>query len=397
MSDQGILIVGGGLAAQRCAETLRSCGYDGAVRMVCAEPDAPYDRPPLSKEVLAGSVDDESVAYRPAWWYEEKQVDLLLGARAKAIDPVARTVRLEFGVELGYEKLLIATGSAARELPLLRGYENVHSLRTIADSRRLREELVPGARLAIVGAGFIGQEVAATARRLGVAVTMIEALDTPLLPILGEEIGAWFADLHRDEGVTVLTGAMLEGARGNRRVEELVLAGGRTVGCDAVLVGVGTAPATAWLRGSGLDESGIRTDASGRSPHPGIFAAGDASVPFDPRFGAHARTEHWNAAAWQGAAAARAMLGEYPGTPPLPSFWSDQYGLRIQCVGHSHRGDAVVIEGDPDRRDFEAVFTRNGVPVAGLTVDRPGAIPALKKRIDNGHFPARALREEAVA
>jgi NADPH-dependent 2,4-dienoyl-CoA reductase/sulfur reductase-like enzyme len=397
MNDNGILIVGGGLSAQRCAETLRRRDYEGAVRMVCAEPDPPYDRPPLSKELLAGSVGEETVGYRPAWWYEEKQVELLLGARAEALDPAARIVTLDSGAELGYEKLLIATGSSARRLPFLAGFENVHALRTLADARRLRGELVPGARLAIVGAGFIGQEVAATARKLGVEVTMIEALPTPLAPILGEELGSWFADLHRDEGVRVLTGAMLESARGRAgRVEELVLADGTKVACDAALVGVGTAPATEWLRGSGLDEKGVRTDTAGRTCLPGVFAAGDASVPFDPRFGNHARTEHWDAAAWQGAAAARAMLGEYPGTPPLPSFWSDQYGLRIRYVGHAHHSDAVVVEGDPGERDFEATFTRSGAPVAGLTVGRPRAIPALKKRIEQGHFPAKDRAMEAA-
>ncbi len=372
--------------------------------MVCAEPDPPYDRPPLSKELLAGAVEEEEeeeeeeeVAYRPAWWYEEKEVELLLGARAEALDPAARTVTLDSGTELGYEKLLIATGSAARRLPFLAGFENVHSLRTLADARRLRGELVPGARLAIVGAGFIGQEVAATARKLGVEVTMIEALPTPLAPILGEQLGAWFAELHRGEGVRVLTGAMLENAHGrDGRVEELALAGGETVACDAALVGVGTVPATGWLRDCGLDEKGVRTDSSRRTRLPGVFAAGDASVPFDPRFGNHARTEHWDAAAWQGAAAARAMLGEYPGTPPLPSFWSDQYGLRIQYVGHAHHSDAVVVEGDPAERDFEATFTRGGVPVAGLTVDRPRAIPALKKRIEQGHFPAKDRETRAA-
>jgi NADPH-dependent 2,4-dienoyl-CoA reductase/sulfur reductase-like enzyme len=397
MSDSGVLIVGGGLAAQRCAETLRRRGYDGRVRMVCAEPDPPYDRPPLSKELLAGTVAEDEVSYRPAWWYEEKQIELLLGARAEALDPRARTVRLESGTELGYDKLLIATGSTPRKLPFLASFENVHALRTIADARRLREELQPGARLAVVGAGFIGQEVAATARKLGLEVTMIEALETPLAPILGAELGSWFAELHRGEGVRVLTGAMLDSARGRGgRVEELILAGGETVACDAVVVGVGTAPATAWLADSGLDERGVPVDTAGRTAVPGVFAAGDASVPFDPRFGCHDRTEHWDAAAWQGAAAAKAMLGEYPGTPPLPSFWSDQYGLRIQYVGHAHRSDAVAIEGDAEGRDFEATFTRSGIPVAGLTVGRPRAIPALKKRIEHGHFPAKDRAMEAA-
>lgn len=397
MSDRGVLIVGGGLAAQRCAETLRRRGYDGPVRMVCAEPDPPYDRPPLSKELLAGAAAEETVAYRPAWWYEEKQVELLLGRRAESLDPAARTVRLDSGSELGYDELLIATGGAARMLPFLRGFENVHSLRTLEDARRLRAELRPGARLAVVGAGFIGQEVAATARRLGVEVTMIEALETPLAPILGERLGRWFAELHADEGVRVLTGAMLESGVGrDGRLERLLLAGGASVACDVAVVGVGTVPATAWLAGSGLGEKGVLTDTAGRTWLPGVFAAGDASIPFDPRFGAHARTEHWDAAAWQGTAVAKAMLGESPDTPPLPSFWSDQYGLRIQYVGHARHADAVTVEGDPAGRDFEAVFTRGGAPIAGLAVGRPRAIPALKKQIEAGHRPASANGEEAA-
>ena len=395
--DNGIVIVGGGLAAQRCAETLRRRGYEGAVRIVCAEPEPPYDRPPLSKELLAGELAEEAVAYRPAWWYEEKRVELLLGARAEALDPASRTLRLDSGAELPYEKLLIATGGAARRLPFLEGFANVHTLRTLEDSRRLREDLERGGRLAIVGAGFIGQEVAATARGLGVEVTMIEALETPLASILGEKVGEWFARLHRDEGVEVRTGTMLEGARGHGRVQELVLGGGSRLACDVVVVGVGTAPATGWLRGSGLDDDGVRTDTAGRTRLEGVFAAGDASIPFDPRFGVHARTEHWDAAAWQGAAVAKAMLGEYPGTPPLPSFWSDQYGLRIQYVGHAHHSDGVLIDGDPDARDFEATFTRAGVPVAALAVGRPRAIPALRKQIERGHWPATARKEEAVA
>jgi NADPH-dependent 2,4-dienoyl-CoA reductase/sulfur reductase-like enzyme len=397
MSEQGVLIAGGGLAAQRCAETLRRRGYNGPLRIACAEAAPPYDRPPLSKEVLAGTARGDSLPYRPAWWYEEKGVELLLGVRAEALDPVARRVRLGSGAELGYEQLLIATGSAARRLPFLEGFGNVHALRTLADARRLRRELLPGARLVVIGAGFIGQEVAATARWLGVEVTMIEALETPLALVLGTGLGGWFASLHLSEGVRVLTGAMIDGARGRGgRLEALELAGGRSIACDVVVAGVGTVPATAWLAGSGLDPKGVHTDTAGRTALPGVFAAGDASVPFDPRFGNHTRTEHWDAAAWQGAAAAKAMLGEYPGTPPLPSFWSDQYGLRVQYVGHAHHSDAVTIEGDPAERDFEATFTRAGVPVAGLAIGRPRAIPTMKKRIEHGHFPAREREMDAA-
>ena len=250
MKEAGVLIVGGGLAAQRCAEALRRRGYDGPVRIACAESEPPYDRPPLSKEVLSGAAADDSVGYRPGWWYEEGEVELLLGSRAVSLDPRARMVGFESGAVVGYDKLLIATGGAPRRLPFLEGRSNVHYLRTLADARRLRAELVPGARLAIVGAGFIGQEVAATARALGVEVTMVEALETPLLPILGERLGRWFARLHSDEGVRVLTGRAIDSARGKQRVEELVLADGQSIQCDAVVVGVGTMPATDWVEGA---------------------------------------------------------------------------------------------------------------------------------------------------
>ncbi|HET7122374.1 MAG TPA: FAD-dependent oxidoreductase [Solirubrobacterales bacterium] len=394
MKDPGVVIVGGGLAAQRCAETLRRDGYEAPVRIVCGEEEAPYDRPPLSKGVLAGELEDGSTAFRPADWYAEQAIELRLGTRAEAFDPAAREVFLDSGEILRYGELLVATGGQPRRLPFLEAYENVHYLRTLADARRLRAALGKGTRLAIVGAGFIGQEVAATALALGAEVTMIEALELPLAPILGAELGGWFANLHREQGVRLLTGAMLEGAVGGDRVEALVLAGGDRVFCDAVVVGIGTVPATAWLRGSGLGEAGVEVDAAGRTAVPGVFAAGDAAVPHDPRFGGHARTEHWDAAAWQGRAVARAMLGAEPGTPPLPSFWSDQYGLRVQCIGHPHHGDEVAIEGDPAGRDFEALFLRRGVPVAGLAVGRPRAIPAFRKRIEASHRPEP---EEVVA
>jgi NADPH-dependent 2,4-dienoyl-CoA reductase/sulfur reductase-like enzyme len=387
-------MVGGGLAAQRAAETLRRRGYEGRVRIVCAESTPPYDRPPLSKEVLAGTAADDTVAFRAPDWYRDLDVELLLEARAVALDPTARRVRLGSGGELDYGALLIATGGAPRALRFL-DHGNVHTLRTLHDARRLRAALRPGARLAIVGAGFIGQEVAATARRLGARVTIVEALETPLERILGARLGGWFADLHAEEGVDVLTGAGLIGARGRGRVEELILRDGRRVPCDTVLVGVGTEPATAWLAGSGLDGGAVRVDACGRTEAPDIYAAGDACAPFDPRSEAHSRTEHWGAAAWQGAAAAKAMLGEETGPVPLPSFWSDQYGIRIQCVGHPHLADAAMIDGTPADREFEAVLTRAGVPVAGLAVGRPRAIPVLRELIETS-YPLASDRKDPV-
>ncbi len=396
MKGNGILIVGGGLAAQRCAETLRRRGYDGQVRILCAEADPPYDRPPLSKDVLAGEVGEETVAYRPAAWYKENEVELLLGRRAQRLDPVARTVADDRGFDLRFEQLLIATGSSARRLGFLDGYSNVHTLRTLADARRLRADLRPGGRLAIVGAGFIGQEVAATARRLGLEVTIIEAQELPLAGIFGDRVGRWFADLHREEGTRLLLGASVEKVRGSERVEEIVLGDGRTLSCDAMVVGVGSQPATDWLAGSGLAGPAVPTDTAGRTRLPGVFAAGDASAPFEPRFGLHRRTEHWDAAAYQGAAAAQAMLGVYPGTPPLPSFWSDQYGIRIHYVGHADRSDGVFIEGEPGERDFVAVFTSGGTPVAALAAGRPRAIAAMRRRIEQSHWHGPENREEAA-
>ncbi len=382
MRDAGVLIVGGGLAGQRAAETLRRRGHEGFVRMVWAEPLPPYDRPPLSKRVLAGEVGEEGLAYRPTDWYRENAVELVLGDPAASLDPLARRVRLESGTSLPYGRLLIAPGGAPRRLPFL-GHGNVHVLRGAADARRLREALRPGARLAIVGAGFIGQEVAATARGLGAEVTLIEALPTPLAPILGERIGGWFADLHRGEGVEVRLGAALAEARGGETVEELVLADGERIGCDAVVVGIGTVPATAWLAEHGFGD-GVPVDAAGRTALPDVYAAGDAALTFAPATGAHHRTEHWEAAAWQGAAAAKAMLGDDPGAPPLASFWSDQYGLRVQCIGNPKDSDRIQLEGDPAGHDFELLFTRAGVPVAGLAVGRPAAIRRFRKQIEDG-------------
>jgi NADPH-dependent 2,4-dienoyl-CoA reductase/sulfur reductase-like enzyme len=382
MMDEGVLIVGGGLAAQRAAETLRRRGYEAPVRICCAEPAAPYDRPPLSKRVLAGEAGEETLAFRPRDWYRDHEVELVLDDPAVALEPEARRVRLASGARFPYGRLLIATGGAPRRLPFLE-HGNVHVLRSVADARRLRTALVPGTRLAIVGAGFIGQEVAATARGLGVEVTLIEALPAPLAPLLGEGLGGWFAGLHREEGVDVRLGAALADVRGGEVAEELVLADGGRIGCDQVLVGIGTVPATGWLAEHGF-AAGVPVDAAGRTELPDVFAAGDAALSPDPESGAHRRTEHWEAAAWQGAAVAKAMLGEDPGPPPQATFWSDQFGLRVQCVGNPAGAEEARLEGDPDERDFEVLFTRAGRPVAGLAVGRPAAIRRFRKQIEDG-------------
>jgi 3-phenylpropionate/trans-cinnamate dioxygenase ferredoxin reductase subunit len=380
MSD-GVVIAGGGLAAQRCCETLRAKGYEWPIRVVCAEPLPPYDRPPLSKEMLSGELPEEGLLLRPSAWYEERGVDLLLGEEAAHLNTAERLLELRGGRALRYDSLVVATGSEARMLPSLDGFANVQALRTLADARELRQALKPGCRLAIVGAGFIGLEVAATARKLGVEVTLIEAAPTPLAAILGEQLGGWFAELHREEGVEVVLSAGVTEVRGHKRVRELVLADGRTVRCDRVVVGVGVKPATGWLAGTGLEDGGVLVDPEGRSAAPGVYAAGDAARVFDPGLARHMRTDHWEAAARQGVAAARAILGLDPAPGPPPSFWSDQYGVRIQYVGRAESADRIEIDGDPSTRDFKAELTHQGVPVAVLLVGRPRALPEARRRL----------------
>jgi NADPH-dependent 2,4-dienoyl-CoA reductase/sulfur reductase-like enzyme len=381
--NDGTVIVGGGLAAQRCCETLRSKGYEGPIRVLCGESLPPYDRPPLSKELLSGELPEEAIALRPRAWYEERGVDLLLGAPAIRLLPAEQFVELE-GSRLRYDNLVVATGSEARSLPMLEGYENVQPLRTLDDARELRAALgKPGCRVAVVGAGFIGLEVAATARKLGAEVTLVEAAAAPLAAVLGTQLGAWFAQLHREEGVEVITSAGVAEVRGARRVSELVLADGRRVPCDRVVVGVGVRPATRWLADAGIADlgGGVPVDPHGRSAAPGVYAAGDAALVFDPALARHLRTDHWEAAARQGAAAARSMLGlDQPPEPP-PSFWSDQYGVRVQYVGRASEADRIVIDGDPDGRDFQADMTRDGVPVGVLLVGRPRALPDARRRV----------------
>lgn len=383
MTD-GIVIAGGGLAAQRCTETLRAQGYDGPIRIVCAERHAPYDRPPLSKELLAGEMPVGAVALRPRAWYEERGVDLLLGTSAERLDLVRREVLVTGGRGLRFDSLLIATGSRPRTLPMLDGYTNAGVLRSLDDALALGRGIAEGERLAVLGAGFIGLEAAATARKLGMDVTVVEALDAPLAAVLGTGLGRWFADLHRSEGVEVLLSSRVERVKGRRRVEALELAGGRVVACDHVLVGVGVEPDTCWLEGSGLDAVGVRVDPQGRTPAPGVYAAGDAARPYDPALARHVRTEHWEAAARQGAAAARAMLGLEPVRTPLPSFWSDQYDTRVQYVGRAEEADRVAVEGDLDGRDFEAVFTKAGATVAVLLAGRPRALADARRRVQAG-------------
>jgi 3-phenylpropionate/trans-cinnamate dioxygenase ferredoxin reductase component len=327
--------------------------------MVCAEQHLPYDRPPLSKELLAGET--HKLFFRDEDWYAENSVELLLGERAAGLDAADHTLLLESGDSLHYDHLLVATGAAPRILPAAARFSNSFALRTMADAHRLRESLVRGGRLAIVGAGFIGLEVASTARKLGVDVTIVEAASMPLEAVLGADLGRWFAEMHADEGVSLSLSTSVSEFRGNGRVEELVLSDGRVVPCDALVVAIGVAPAVEWV---GSDRP---------ASLPDVHAAGDATG------GAH-----WEAAAAEGAAAADAMLGEPPAPRALSSFWSDQYGIRIQYLGDARNADSISIDGDPSARNFTALFTRHERPVAAMLAGRPRALPEMRRLIAKG-------------
>ena len=370
----GILIAGGGLAGQRCAETLRRCGYDGRLRMICAEPHRPYDRPPLSKAVLADPAAGERLAFRPAAWYDAHDVELLLGRPATALDALRRTVSLG-DEQVGYEQLLIATGSRPLLPGPLRGFENVTTLRTIDDACALRAAFAAGGPLVIVGAGFIGQEVAAAARAAGVQVTLVEALSAPLQTLLGDELGAWLTELHRGNDVDVILGRMVVGVEGGGRADRVLLDDGTRLPCAHVVVGIGVAPDAGWTAGCGLGDRGVQVDESGRSAVEGVFAAGDAAATFDPVLAAFVPGAHWEAAGRQGAAAARAMLGLPDAPAHRASFWSDIYDVRLQYLGHAALADGTEVDGDLTARDFRVTYTSGGTPVAVLLANRPHELP----------------------
>ena len=336
MTGDGILIVGGGLASQRAIETLRARGYEGRIQLVCGEAELPYDRPPLSKGLLSGKTHESEIGFQPARWYADQRVELILGHRATGLDEKQGRVRLDDGRELAYDALLIATGSAPRILPLLARFSNVHFLRTLADARRLRDELREGARLTIVGAGFIGQEVAATARATCAEVTLIEALPAPLGSVLGDAVGRWLMRMHAERGCRRQALHEARGSPGQRhrrgaaperRPDARLRHGGRRHRGRS---------RRGLAAGSRLGTDGVITDRCGRTPVPDVFAAGDVTRGFDPHVGEHRRSEHWDAAARQGVAAARTMLGET--SEPAPATELLERPVRTSNSVHGLRG-----------------------------------------------------------
>jgi len=371
-APQRIVIVGGGLAGAKAAETLRDEGFDGDLTIVGAERERPYERPPLSKEVLRGEKDRETARVHEEGFYAEADIALRLGEAATGLDPAAGTVTLDDGDTLPWDRLLIATGAEPRALPVPGGdLPGVLALRTLGDSDRLRDVARAGGRLVVIGAGWIGCEAAASARELGAEVTMVEMADVPLAGVLGATIGGLYADLHREHGVELLTGARLEAVEGDGRAERVRLAGGRTIDCAAVLAGVGVAPRTALAESAGLAiDNGILVDATLETGAPGVFAAGDVANALHPFYdGRRVRVEHWANALNQGPCAARNMLGAGEPYDRLPYFFSDQYDAGMEYSGLASARDEVVIRGDAAGRELIAFWVAEGRVLAGMNLN----------------------------
>jgi NADPH-dependent 2,4-dienoyl-CoA reductase/sulfur reductase-like enzyme len=377
--NHGIVLVGGGLAAARTAEQLRRSEYTGRITIVSDEVHLPYDRPPLSKEVLRKEVDD--VALKPREWYDEKDIVLRLGSAVTGLDTAAQTVTLDDGTVLGYDELVIATGLVPRRIPAFPDLEGIRVLRSFDESMALREHASAAHHAVVIGAGFIGCEVAASLRSMGVDVVLVEPQPTPLAAVLGEQIGELVARLHRDEGVDVRLGVGVAEVRGQGRVDTVVLTDGTELTADLVVVGIGSKPATDWLEGSGIEvDNGVICDAAGRSNAPNVWALGDVASWRDAT-GHQARVEHWSNVADQARVVVPAMLGQdVPTNVVVPYFWSDQYDIKIQCLGEPEATDTVHLVED-DGRKFLAYYERDGVLVGVVGGGMPGKVMKARGKI----------------
>lgn len=398
-----IVVVGASLAGGRAAETLRRSGWEGEIVLVGDEPHRPYDRPPLSKKYLQRELDDEKLFLRPLAHYERLRVELELGARAVRLDARERAVELEGGRRIAFEKLVIATGARVRRLSCEGAeLEGVHYVRTLEDSRALREELRAGRRVVVIGAGVIGAEVAATARRAGLEVVMLESAELPLLRAFGPEVGRFYADVHRAEGVELRCGTSVarfeRGSAG--RVGAVVTSGGERIGCDLVVVGIGVVPSTDWLEGSGvaLEHGGVIVDERCETSVRGVYAAGDVARWVDPRVGRRVCVESIDNAQSQAVAAASNAAGKETPYAPVPFFWSDQYELKLQSVGHVGAYDRVVVRGSIEERAFVAFHLAGEKLAFAIGVNRLKEIGAAKKLIAAGVAVApEALADESVS
>jgi NADPH-dependent 2,4-dienoyl-CoA reductase/sulfur reductase-like enzyme len=378
-----VAVVGASLAGLSSVRALRSQGFDGRVVVIGDERHRPYDRPPLSKEFLAGKVTGEDITLEDD--DEKLDAEWLLGVRAERLDLADRSLVLADGTRVRADGVVLATGASARTLPGAEGLAGIHTLRTLDDALALRAEIEPGRRLVVIGAGFIGAEVASTAWALGLDVTVVEAMGTPLAGPLGTDMGRIVSTLHADHGVRLICGAGVRGFTGVGRVDGVALGDGRLLPADLVLVGVGAQPNVGWLQGSGLElDNGVRCDAGGLTGSPGVVAVGDCAAWYDRRLGRHHRVEHWTGALDRPKRAVATLLsGDSAGPDVAPAyFWSDQYGVRIQFAGDARSADTVTVEdGDPADRCFLAVYRRDQEPVGVLGMNQVRAFTRWRRTL----------------
>ncbi|NMO01456.1 oxidoreductase [Gordonia sp. TBRC 11910] len=396
MSIENFVVVGASLAGLRAIEAARKAGYAGAITLIGAEDHLPYDRPPLSKAFLEPGTELVDIPFFRAedTLRDELGVDLVLGYPATGLDTDARVVRVGER-EVPYDVLIIATGSTPRVIPGTEGLDGVHALRTLDDAIAVREALIGGARTVVIGAGFIGSEVASGAKKRGVEVTVLEALPTPLVRATGEAMGQAIASLHERNGTTLRCGTGVSSLEGDGRVERVVLSDGSVVDADLVVVGIGVVPATEWLVGSGISvDNGVVCDETLWTGVPGVYAAGDVANWLNPVFGERQRMENWTAAAEQGAAAARNALDPKNAKPygTVPYFWSDWYDVRIQFVGSPDADEVVVVDGDPDVGGrWVALYRRGDRLIGALTVNGQSVIMKYRVMISRGKSWEEAL------
>ncbi|MBX3287432.1 MAG: FAD-dependent oxidoreductase [Actinobacteria bacterium] len=390
MAESHVVVVGASLAGLQAAVTLRAEGFAEAVTVVGEEPHRPYDRPPLSKQVIAGDWDADRVAL-PAGAGASLDVTWELGTGAAGLDLAGRRVLLADGRALTFDGLVIATGAHPRPLPGVGALEGVHTLRTLEDALAVRAALDGGARrVVVVGAGFIGAEVAASCRQRGAEVTLVEPLPQPLARVLPEQVGAVLAEVHRSHGVDVRLGVGVEAIEGLGRVQGVRLADGTTVAADLVVVGIGVVPATGWLEGSGLTlDDGVVCDETTLAA-PGVVAAGDVARWPNARYGEVMRVEHWEHAIDMGTHAARRLLADLAGEPgepfaPVPWFWSDQYDRKVQLAGRPRPTDRFeVVAGSLAEARFCGLFGRDGQVVAALGMNMPGRVVRYRRELQDG-------------
>jgi 3-phenylpropionate/trans-cinnamate dioxygenase ferredoxin reductase component len=391
-----LLIVGGGQAAAQAAQSARQSGFDGAITLLSEEESPPYQRPPLSKKFLAGEIEADRLLLKPADFYRTREIDLELGTRVASLDPAARRLRLDSGAERDYTKLILATGAEPRRVELPgSGLAGIHYLRTVADVTMIRREFASGKRLVIVGAGYIGLEVAAVARKAGLAVTVLEADERVMARAVCPEVSAFYADLHRRHGVEIRLGARLTAFHGDTAVRAAETADGERYACDLVIVGIGIVPRIRLAEEAGLTiDNGIAVDELCRTEAPEIFAAGDCASYPHPWAGRRVRLESVQNAFEQGKTAAASICGQARPFTAIPWFWSDQYDIKLQIAGLAAGSDQTVIRGDIDSGSFAVFYLARGRVIAVDAVNDAHAFTMARQRLaDKPRWPVEAIAD----